>query len=76
MGDKAILDLAAALPSAAGAEQEAIRSTLHMTRTQYFRRLNLVIDTEAALAYAPMLVRRLRARREGRVRTPGQLDHG
>ncbi|MGO1321214.1 MAG: DUF3263 domain-containing protein [Galactobacter sp.] len=50
----------------AGAKQEAIRSTLHMSSAEYHQRLNSVIDSEDALAYAPMVVRRLRRARAGR----------
>ncbi|WP_291278250.1 DUF3263 domain-containing protein [Galactobacter sp.] len=55
----------------AGAKQEAIRSTLHMSSAEYHQRLNSVIDSEEALAYAPMVVRRLRRARSGRLPTAG-----
>lgn len=69
--EMAMLDLEARTAQRSGAKQETIRSTLHMTSAQFYQRLNALIDTEAALAYAPMLVRRLRENREGRVRVPG-----
>lgn len=50
----------------AGAKQEAIRSTFGMSSVEYHQRLNAVIGSEAALAYAPMVVRRLRQARAGR----------
>jgi hypothetical protein len=57
----------------AGAKQEAIRSTLHMSSAEYHQRLNAVIDSEEALAYAPMVVRRLRRARSGRLPVAGNL---
>ncbi|RKW69435.1 DUF3263 domain-containing protein [Galactobacter caseinivorans] len=74
--DQAMLDLEARSSQRPGAKQETIRSTLHMTSAQFYQRLNALIDTEAALAYAPMLVRRLRASREGRLRVPGRPTSG
>lgn len=74
--DQAMLDLEAQAAHRTGAKQETIRSTLHMTSAQFYQRLNALIDTEAALAYAPMLVRRLRESRDGRLRVPGRPTSG
>jgi hypothetical protein len=57
----------------AGAKQEAIRSTLDMSSAEYHQRLNAVIDSEDALAYAPMVVRRLRRARSGRLPASGEV---
>lgn len=47
----------------AGAKQEAIRALLNLSSASYYQRLNRLIDSEAALAFDPQLVRRLRAAR-------------
>jgi hypothetical protein len=51
----------------AGAKEEAARGAFGMTSTRYYQVLNALIDTPAALAHDPMLVKRLR-----RVRSPRQ----
>lgn len=48
----------------AGAKEAAIRARLDMTTTRYYQRLNTLIDTERALAAEPILVKRLRAKRD------------
>lgn len=52
----------------AGAKEEALRSLFSMSGTQYYQVLNALIDTEAALAHDPMLVKRLRRMRAARQR--------
>ena len=56
----------------AGAKEASIRELFSMSATQYYQVLNGLIDTEAALAHDPMLVKRLRrmraARTHGRAR--------
>lgn len=47
-------------------KDEAIRETLGMTSSDYYRRLGDLIDTAAALATDPLLVRRLRRQRSAR----------
>ncbi len=47
----------------AGAKQEAIRALLNLSSAAYYQRLNRLIDSEAAEAFDPQLVRRLRASR-------------
>ena len=52
----------------AGAKEQAIREHFDLSSTSYYRVLNDLLDDEAALAYDPMLVKRLqrmRARRLG-----------
>lgn len=46
-----------------GAKERRIREDLGMTPTQYFVRLNSLLEEPAALREAPALVHRLRARR-------------
>ena len=50
----------------AGAKEDAIRELFSMSATQYYQVLNALIDTEAALAHDPMLVKRLRRMRSAR----------
>jgi hypothetical protein len=52
----------------AGAKEDAIRELFSMSATQYYQVLNGLIDTEAALAHDPMLVKRLRRMRYARTR--------
>lgn|GEM_PF-680843 len=61
--ERAMLDLEALPYKYAGAKQEAIRERLHLSSAAYYQRLNRLIDSDAALAYDPMLVRRLRGSR-------------
>ena len=50
----------------AGAKEQAIRDMFVLSATHYYQVLNALIDTEAALAHDPMLVKRLRRLRESR----------
>jgi Protein of unknown function (DUF3263) len=52
----------------AGAKEQAIRETFDMSATRYYQVLNALIDREAALAYDPLLVKRLRRLRTARQR--------
>ncbi len=52
----------------AGAKEDAIRDLFGMSATQYYQVLNSLIDSPAALAHDPMLVRRLRRMRAARQR--------
>jgi len=49
-----------------GAKEQAIRDLFTMSATHYYQMLNALIDTEAALAHDPMLVKRLRRLRSTR----------
>ena len=51
-----------------GAKETAIRELFSMSATRYYQVLNSLIDTEAALATDPMLVKRLRRMRDARQR--------
>lgn len=57
------------------AKERAIRERFGFSAARYHQLLHRTIDTPAALAYDPMLVRRLRRLREARrrKRTAGQL---
>ncbi|MFC0360291.1 MULTISPECIES: DUF3263 domain-containing protein [Kytococcus] len=50
----------------AGAKEQEIRELFGLTTTQYYQRLNQLLDTEAALAADPLLVKRLRRQRDAR----------
>nr|WP_051904950.1 DUF3263 domain-containing protein [Corynebacterium imitans] len=62
--DRTLLDFEARAPRSLGAKEESIRQELGLTPTRYYQRLNLLLESPDALAYAPQLVRRLRALRE------------
>ena len=52
----------------AGAKEQAIREKFDMSATRYYQMLNALIDTEEALAFDPLLVKRLRRLRAERQR--------
>lgn len=52
----------------AGAKEQAIRDGFDLSTTRYYELLNALLDDEDALAYDPMLVRRLRRMRAARQR--------
>lgn len=61
--DRAILHLEAKWWATAGGKEQAIRDQLAMTPVRYYRRLNDLIDTEAALTAYPLAINRLRGGR-------------
>jgi len=56
----------------AGAKENAIRERFDLSATRYYQLLNELIDLSGALAYDPVLVKRLRAQRarRQRIRSP------
>lgn len=52
----------------AGAKEQAIRESFDMSATRYYQVLNALLDAEAALAFDPLLVKRLRRLRAARQR--------
>ncbi len=52
----------------AGAKEQAIRDRFAMSATRYYQVLNALIDRPEALAYDPLLVKRLRRLRAARQR--------
>ncbi|HUC36649.1 MAG TPA: DUF3263 domain-containing protein [Acidimicrobiales bacterium] len=66
--DKQILDFEASWWTRPGSKAEALRAHLSMSPASYYRRLSELLDIEDASAYAPMVVHRLRRRREERRR--------
>lgn len=51
-----------------GAKEQAVRELFDMSATRYYQVLNALIDSPAALAHDPMLVKRLRRMRSSRQR--------
>jgi hypothetical protein len=56
----------------AGAKDESVRESFGMSPTRYYQILNALIDRPEALAYDPVLVKRLRRSRQ-RVRSARRL---
>jgi hypothetical protein len=52
----------------AGAKEQAVREQFDMSATRYYQVLNALIDRPEALAFDPLLVRRLRRLRSERQR--------
>lgn len=52
----------------AGAKEQAVRELFGMSATRYYQVLNALVDRPEALAYDPMLVKRLRRLRTSRQR--------
>lgn len=52
-----------------GAKEQAIRDRLGMSATEFYQRLNALIETEAALAFDPLTTNRLRRLRDARKRS-------
>ena len=61
----------------AGAKETAIRDLFDMSATRYYQIVNGLIDTPEALAFDPMLVKRLRRMRASRqrARTARRIGH-
>ena len=53
----------------AGAKEQAVRDKFDMSSTRYYQVLNALIDREEALAFDPLLVKRLRRLRDKRQRS-------
>jgi len=67
--DREILALERLWWQYAGAKEQAIRDKFDMSATRYYQVLNALIDRQDALAFDPLLVKRLRRLREKRQRT-------
>jgi hypothetical protein len=67
--DKEILAIERLWWQHAGAKEQRIRDQLDMSATQYYQRLNALIDQPEALAFDPLLVRRLHRLRRTRQRS-------
>ena len=64
----AILDFERQWWKYAGAKEQAVREKFDMSSTRYYQVLNALIDRPEALAFDPLLVRRLRRLRAARQR--------
>lgn len=63
--ERAILDFEASLSGRARARASDIRERFGISSTRYHQQLNALLETEAALRYDPLLVRRLQRIRAG-----------
>lgn len=61
-----LLDFERAWWEYAASKEEGIREQFGMSTTRYYQALNALLDDPAALAYDPLLVRRLRRERNRR----------
>ncbi len=66
--DAQMLDFEATWWKHQGSKESSIREEFGISSTRYYQRLNQLLDSEAALAYNPMLVKRLRRMRSSRQR--------
>ncbi len=66
--DRRILEFERQWWKYAGAKEQAIRDLFDMSGTRYYQLLNGLIDSPDALAFDPMLVKRLRRMRATRQR--------
>jgi Protein of unknown function (DUF3263) len=66
--DREILDFERQWWKFAGAKEQAVREKFEMSSTRYYQVLNALIDRPEALAFDPLLVRRLRRLRAARQR--------
>jgi hypothetical protein len=64
--DRAILDFEREWCQHPGAKEDAIRQTFGLSPARYYQVLGKLMDSEAALAYDPMLVKRLQRVRDDR----------
>ncbi|WRQ08177.1 DUF3263 domain-containing protein [Mycobacterium phage dwieneke] len=67
--DRAVLDLERDWWATQGGKESAIVDRIGVSPVRYYQRLNRLAETEAALAYDPVTVNRLR-----RLRTKGRAD--
>jgi uncharacterized protein DUF3263 len=67
-GERAVLALERQWWRYAGAKEEAIRRQFGIGPTAYYQLLNRLIDDPAAVAFDPVLVRRLQRQRAARRR--------
>lgn len=66
--DTSILDFEKTWWQSSLSKEQEIQDRFDLTAARYYQVLNRLIDTEAALAYDPLLVKRLRRLREQRQR--------
>ena len=66
--DTAILDFERSWWTESGPKEAAIRSRFELSATRYYQILQELLDDEDAVAYDPLLIRRLRRGRDRRRR--------
>jgi len=64
--DAALLDFEGSWWQAEHSKEDEIRLRFGLSSSRYYQQLNALIDQPQALAYAPLLVKRLRRMREQR----------
>ncbi|MDR1238250.1 MAG: DUF3263 domain-containing protein [Propionibacteriaceae bacterium] len=64
--ERGVLDFEKSWWSLPGAKETEIRERFGISATRYYQMLNSLIDDDAALAYDPLLVKRLRRLRSAR----------
>lgn len=67
--DRKILEFERQWWKYAGAKEQAVRDLFDMSATRYYQVLNSLLDRPEAMAFDPMLVKRLRRLRSARQRT-------
>lgn len=71
--EKAMIDLAAGNYKYAGSLEALAKEQFGLTATTYWQTLNRILETPAAAAYRPEVVRRLNARKRPRGRLQTRL---
>ena len=66
--DRAVLDLERSWWTLDGSKEDAIRDRLDLSPTRYYQVLNRLLESSEAIAYDPLVVHRLRRRRDRRRR--------
>ena len=66
--DRAVLDLERSWWTFDGSKEDAIRTLLALSPTRYYEVLNRLLESPEAVAYDPLVVHRLRRRRDRRRR--------
>jgi Protein of unknown function (DUF3263) len=66
--DRAILDFERSWWTEAGPKEAAIRERFELSAARYYEILNELLESDAACAYDPLVVRRLRRLRDRRRR--------
>jgi hypothetical protein len=66
--EAAILDFEKQWWSLPGTKEDEVRARFDLSSPRYYQILNQLLDSPAAMAYSPLLVKRLRRQREQRQR--------
>ena len=75
MTDQQILDFEEHAPKAIALKEKAIRAELDISPVSYHQRLNVILELPEALAYNPVLVKRL-LRKRGEREDIRRAPHG